>query len=205
MNPVSVTVTLTSGTATSIAGSQSPLAAGYLTLTASPVVLTAVGLARQVILTSGGNDTLLTFTIKGTNASGLPQSEVLAGASGAAATSVLNYQTVSSIYTSRAVATTIEAGTNGVGASRVVNPDIYQSPFNVGIGCEVTGTVNYTVQHTFDDIFSTNNLTWFSNSGITGKTANQDGNYAFAVRGIQLLLNSGSGSVTMKVVQGTHY
>lgn len=88
----------------------------------------------------------------------------------------------------------------GVGSSDplVMNTNI--SPFNVGFGVLVTGTVDYTVQHTFDDPAS-GFSTWFSHPTVAGETTNQDGNYAFPVTGIKLLVNSGAGTATLKLVQ----
>ena len=88
----------------------------------------------------------------------------------------------------------------GVGSSNalVMNTDI--SPFNVGFGVLVTGTVNYTVQHTFDDP-AVGFTTWFSHPTVAAQTANADGNYAFPVTGIRITVNSGGGSVTFKLVQ----
>ena len=74
------------------------------------------------------------------------------------------------------------------------------TPFNVGFGVVATGTVNYTVQHTFDspaDGFTT----WYDHPTIASKAINQDGNYAFPVTGIRITVNSGGGSVVMNVVQ----
>lgn len=80
----------------------------------------------------------------------------------------------------------------------VMNTNI--SPFNVGFGVLVTGTVNYTVQHTFDDPaigFST----WFPHPTIAAQGSNADGNYAFPVTGIRLTVNSGGGTATLKLIQ----
>lgn len=88
----------------------------------------------------------------------------------------------------------------GVGSSSslVMNTNI--SPFNVGFGVIVSGTVNYTVQHTFDDP-AVGFSTWFSHPTIASETTNQDGNYAFPVTGIKLLVNSGDGTATLNLIQ----
>ena len=39
----------------------------------------------------------------------------------------------------------------GTGSSDSIVMNTNATPFNVGFGVIVTGTVNYTVQHTFDD------------------------------------------------------
>ena len=59
----------------------------------------------------------------------------------------------------------------------------------------VSGTVNYDLQHSLD---GTN---WVSNEDVTGLTANADGNYQFPVYGVRLVVNSGSGSATLVLSQ----
>lgn len=94
---------------------------------------------------------------------------------------------------------TVSKSTTGSSSALVMNTNI--SPFNVGFGVKVTGTINYTVQHTFDDP-GVGFTTWYSHPTIASKTDNQDGNYAFPVTGIKILVNSVSGgSVTLSVVQ----
>jgi len=87
-----------------------------------------------------------------------------------------------------------------VGSSSALVMNTNVTPFNVGFGVIVTGTVDYTVQHTFDDPAS-GFTTWFSHPTVAGETTNQDGNYAFPVTGIKLLVNSGDGTATLKLVQ----
>lgn len=90
----------------------------------------------------------------------------------------------------------------GAGSSSAVPMDHYQSPFNVGFGVVVSGTVNYTVQHTFDDVQNANvTPVWFSHPTVAGLAVNADGNYAFPVTAIKLLVNSGAGTATLTLVQ----
>lgn len=88
----------------------------------------------------------------------------------------------------------------GVGSSSAIPMNTNISPFNVGFSVVVSGTVNYTVQHTFDDP-AVGFTTWFSHSTVASQTANADGNYAFPVTGVKVLVNSGSGSATLNLVQ----
>ena len=74
------------------------------------------------------------------------------------------------------------------------------TPFNVGFGVKVTSTVNFTVQHTFDDP-AVGFTTWFPHPTIASLAANADGNYAFPVTGIRLTVNSGGGTATLKLIQ----
>ena len=83
----------------------------------------------------------------------------------------------------------------GAGSTNGIVTDHYISPFNIGFGVVVSGTVNYTVQHTFD---GTN---WFNHPDVVGQASNADGNYAFPVLLIRLTVNSGSGTATLTAIQ----
>jgi hypothetical protein len=88
----------------------------------------------------------------------------------------------------------------GTGSSSALVMNTNISPFNVGFGVTVSGNATYTVQHTFDDP-GVGFTTWFSHPTIASKTDAQDGNYAFPVTGIKLLVSSGNGTATMSVIQ----
>jgi hypothetical protein len=91
----------------------------------------------------------------------------------------------------------------GVGQTAIVPVDYLQSPFGIGFGVVVSGTITYTVQHTFDNVLdSTVTPTWFSHEDLIDETANQDGNYAFPIRGIRLNNTAGTGVTTLTVLQG---
>lgn len=101
----------------------------------------------------------------------------------------------------RALSVTVNSATS----SAALPLDTYRNPFNVGIGCVISGgaTLTYKVQHTFDDIWnSAVTPTWFDNASITGKTTSFDGNYAYPVTAVRLTVTAyTSGSVTMTVIQ----
>jgi len=88
----------------------------------------------------------------------------------------------------------------GTGSSSALVMNTNISPFNVGFGVTVSGNVTYSVQHTFDDP-GVGFTTWYSHPTIASKTDAQDGNYAFPVTGIKLLVSSGNGTATMSVLQ----
>jgi hypothetical protein len=90
----------------------------------------------------------------------------------------------------------------GAGSSAIAPMNLNTSPFNVGIGVVVSGTVNFSIQHTFDDVFdSTVTPVWFTHPSLASLTVNTDGNYAFPVTGIKVLVNSGSGTATATLIQ----
>jgi len=93
----------------------------------------------------------------------------------------------------------------GVGSSTVVVPDYMLNPFNIGVAVKVTGTVTYTVEHTFDDVFATTfnpaTATWFAHTTLASLSANAVSNYAFAVRGIRVTVTAGTGTAALTLVQ----
>ena len=99
----------------------------------------------------------------------------------------------------------ITVAKTGAGSTNPVPMNLFSTPFNVGIGVVVSGTVNYTVQHTFDNIwaegYNPSSGTWFNHASLATQASNQDGNYAFPVTAIRLTVNSGAGTATMTVVQ----
>lgn len=90
----------------------------------------------------------------------------------------------------------------GTGSSGTAAMDHYRDPFNVGIGVVVSGTVNYTIQHTYDDIFDPAvTPVWFDHATLASQTGNGQATYTYPVRGIKVLVNSGAGTVTATVIQ----
>jgi hypothetical protein len=199
-----------------IALSQSPAAAaltlngafvsgGVATIDTATAANTALG--RRVIITSGGNDTGITWAVVGTNASGTAITDTFAGANAGAAQSNLDFLTVTSITPSGAAASTVTAGTNGVGASawRLLNP-WGKSPMDVSLAAElVSGSANYTVQYTYDDptrLPSGLSVPLaFSHADMTGKTATAEAVIQKPVAAVRLLINSGEGALRMRILQ----
>jgi len=95
----------------------------------------------------------------------------------------------------------ITVSKTGTGSTEVVVMDHNINPFNVGMGVVVSGTVNYTVQHTFNNVVAGETPTWFNHPTLASVATNADGNYAFPVTGIRLTVNSGSGTATLIIVQ----
>lgn len=212
MQPIVVTVgPLAASSANNIALSQTPGAAGNLTLNGS---LSSGGVARlvnaqQVLITTTGNETAKSFTITGTDWAGSPISEVVTGIpSGTAQASILSYLTVTSIAISAAAAAALTVGTNGEASSPWVRLDGWANP-SVSKQCAVSGTVNYTVQYSNDDPNSNtspvnpNAMSWFDdmNTEFVAATASQYDLWAFVPLWVRCVLNSGSGSVTMTIQQ----
>jgi hypothetical protein len=72
--------------------------------------------------------------------------------------------------------------------------DTFVSPFNIGFGCVVTGTATYSMEHSFDGV------NWFL-SAVNSTTTNQDGNYAFPVQYVRLIVTAGTGTVVCTLIE----
>jgi hypothetical protein len=92
------------------------------------------------------------------------------------------------------------ASKTGAGSTTPFVMNTNTTPFNVGFGVIVSGVVDYTVEHTFDDP-AVAFTTWFPHPTVAAQIANADGNYAFPVTGIRLTVNSGAGTATLKLIQ----
>ena len=208
MRPITVTVgPLAAASANNIALSQTPGAAGALTLNGSTVVngVAVLDHPRRVLVTTA--DTTHTFTITGTTPTGSSQSESFLVAAGATA-SQLDYATVTSVTISGGATAAVTVGTNGIASTPWVRLDEWASA-PVAIQCDATGTVSYTIQSTLDDPNSPTNpvapsaVTWVPTTDTNGvnATGSIQSSYAIAPTFVRALLNSGTGTVVMTVVQ----
>lgn len=91
----------------------------------------------------------------------------------------------------------------GTGTSAWIPLDYKQSPFNVGFGVVVNGTITYDIEHTFDDVFDTTvTPTAFKHASLTAQTTNKDGSYIVPIRAIRINNTAGTGSTTVTLLQG---
>ena len=207
MLPISVTVGPSlASTANSIAVSQTPSGAGNLTLTATPFVLAT---PQRILFTPAGAEATngTVWTVTGTDWNGNGVTETINGVNNpSTAQSLYDYSTVSQIAVNMAQAGAVTVGTNGVGSSRPIFLDTF-APAPTALQIDVTGTVNATVQQSLIDPNQISGgyaaVNWINHpdpalNGITGEV---QGNYAYIPRIVRILLNSGSGSVTLTVIQ----
>lgn len=93
----------------------------------------------------------------------------------------------------------------GVGSSNVNPTDHYVSPFNVALSVVVSGTITYTVQYTFDDVFAADfnpsTANWTPHPSLTSQSTTLSSNIAYPVRGIRLTTSAGTGTATLTIIQ----
>lgn len=212
MLPRTVTVgPLTAASANAIATSQTPLAAGNLTLNGASVVsgVAVLDTARRVLFTPAGAEgtNVTVWTIYGTDWSNNAVSETVAGVNNpSTASTKYDYKTVTRIAVNKAQAGAVTVGTSGVASTRPIFLDTF-APAPTGIQVDVTGTVNVTVQQSLNDPNSISGglpaVTWVNHpdAALVGATATAQGNYAYLPHVVRLLLNSGAGSASLTVLQ----
>lgn len=102
----------------------------------------------------------------------------------------------------------VRVSLGAVAVSAPIPLDNYSTPFNVGIGCDLSagGAATYTVEYTFDDVFAAAfvpaSAAWFSLTGITAQTTDKDGAITAPCTAVRLNMTAWtSGTVTMTVIQ----
>lgn len=204
MRPIRISRTLAAADPNGIALDQTTGGAGDLTLNGAFVVdgVAQLDVQRQVSLESVGNLSGINFTIVGTDEQSRPISETISGPNVGVVATTLDFFTVTRVSVDAAVGTNVEVGTNETGGSVVIPLDQYISPFNVSLGAIITGTVNATVQFTFDDVFSgVGPFSWTNQSDLTNIVASADGTFISPVSACRILTNSGNGTITLIVLQ----
>lgn len=203
-NVLSVECTPTAVDADGVCASQSPAAGAILINGALASGGVATFAAAQLVrLTSGGNDSGITFTFTGTDADGLSQSETVAGTNGSNTDTTKFFKTITEITASAAVAGTIVVGNLITSVSPTFRPNCSVNPYNLGILAElVSGTATYTLQQTYEDVDSKYPTTWIDNATVANKSASFEHNVTAPVAGYRLKLTaSSSGVVKLNVIQ----
>lgn len=216
-NPIRITKTLDTADANGIAVAQTLAGAGDVDLdgvfVVAPLTYAVLDTPRRVIITSAGNDSGITFTVYGNqrvDGTGNDQVEVVQGVNIGAASTLLDFGTVTRVAASGATAGDIEVGTNGVGGTPWFNVDYQMHPITMSIAVVVTGTVNYTVQYTYDDIAATSSqpnaatpiYVTFNDPVLTSETANGESNFSSPFTAWRVVVNSGTGSIAVTGIQG---
>jgi len=105
----------------------------------------------------------------------------------------------------RPMVSTVSDASGGAVTGNPLPLDYFVSPFNVTLSGQVTGTVDYTVQYTFDDVqaatYTPASGNWIPHPNLTTKTTTLDSNLAYPATAVRIILNSGSGSVRFTVIQ----
>jgi hypothetical protein len=206
MRPIKIALTFTVDP-DGIALSQTPGGAGNLTLNGALVSggVATLDAAQKVSITSVANETAKNFTITGTDSDGRDLSETIAGGNIATVKTSGYFKTVTQVAVDAATVGAVTVGSGNEGATQTIPADWRENPFELAIGVILSSgaTLTYAAQHTLDDVQDTSSaLNWLTNDSLTGKTASDDGNVAFPVRGVRLVITAfTSGTATATFIQ----
>lgn len=211
MLPIEYNLVLQAADTDGIAQSQTPGAAGNLTLNGSLMsqdTLDTNGHAREILITCAGADAGRTLTITGkVLPNGDDVSEAVSGSNGSTSVSTKQFISITSVAIDAASAGAIQVGTNGNGSSVAKPLDRKINPFQASIACvgSLTGTITFGVEMTFDNIFlNPTDPVWFAHDTITAETASAFGNLDKPVQAIRTVIDSsgsGGGSVRTTILQ----
>lgn len=205
-----------------ISVSQTPGGAGALTITgalASGGVAT-LDIPRRVMISCAGNNSGRTFTITGTSDGEKVISETITGPNATTVSSLKDYKTVTGVSINGASTGAVKIGTTD-GTTGTASTPCMSTPWcpidrydynGVALGIEVTGTINYTVQHTLTDPNTgpldnpDKYLTPYAHPTIAAKTANDFATYSHPLSAVRVTVNSytpTTGAVVVNIVEGS--
>ena len=173
-----MSLALADASANAIAHTQTPGGAGNLTLTSTVVTLDT---QRRVLLTTTADETSKTFIFNGTDLIGNVISETVTGVNNTTVGTKRDFYTITSIHVSAALAGAITVGTSGVASTIPMIVDRFINPANISCAVVVSGTINYSIEVSYDDLAPAWNVdgatlpTWFApanTTNLTSKAAN---------------------------------
>ena len=111
----------------------------------------------------------------------------------------------------QAITVSVSDASGGVVYSSPVRFDDF-APSNISVQCNVTGTVNYTLESTLDDPndpvnpVALGSMVWISSSdtAAVAATTSIQTNFLFAPKFVRVKLNSGAGSVRATFLQSSN-
>lgn len=192
-----------------ICTSQTPLGAGNLTLNGALVSggVAIFGAQQFVTIACAGSDAARIFTIYTVGQTGQTGSFTLAGSSGSTTTATIGALKVTRVAVDAATAGAIKVGIVGQGRQYPIAVDLDQNPTTINVSVDVTGTINYSVQHTYNilSIGNPDTWTWFNcaDAAVVSKAVDAFAAYTSPPTAIAILINSvtAPGQVVFRVIQ----
>lgn len=145
-----------------------------------------------------------TITLVGADADGKPLTEVVTGPGASATVESAGYFLA---LTSATPSATIGADTFDIGwvdeaVSKTIPLDSY-STAGAGIAVAVTGTINYTMQETFDDVQASDTAVqsadWHAITALSGKTASLIGVASVGATAVRMVVSSYSSGAELSI------
>lgn len=186
----------------SVTGFASNVTGATFTLTANSV---PDGLAHQVSIHNDAatDHSGKTVTLVGTDAQGAALTEVVTGPAGSATVESAGYFKT---LTSATPSATIGADTFDIGwVDEVLSAPIVLDRYDTTpatVSVDITGTINFTVQETFNEDFSsvnwTQSVTWYDVTALASKSADTNSVISKNATGVRFKTNSYSSGALLK-------
>jgi len=180
-----------------ICAAQAVAGAGALTLNGAYVTggVAVLDYARRLDQITAGDDSGITFTYVGTDANGIAQTEVVTGGAGTPSTETTTkyFKTITSITASGAAAGNVTVGFPDEINSQIIPID-YASDSACAIAVDISGTINYTVEESFNLMNNSSiapaDTVWTAITAFSGKTADVKGTASLGATAIRFVVNS---------------
>lgn len=167
--------------------------------------------ATTVTFTSSSDLSTVTFTVTGTDAQGLVQTEAVTGPNNATVSTTKLFKTITKIAVDTATTFTVETvevgnpDTPSFGTGAWWPLDIYNPNQVTTISVnELSGAITYTVEYTNEDPFDTS-ITQLAvahpAAAFAGATTSQTHSTTVLMRAVRVRFTAGSGSARVTVVQ----
>ena len=183
-------------------------APGTQTMTAGMFSTSVLDIQRRVVISSSGDDSAVTFTVKGLNQAGFPIVDSFLGTNAGSSFSNLDFKIVSTILLSAAAAANLTVGTNSTGSTLWNYVNWHVTPTNIECSGVVTSTstaVTWRCEYTYDDPNSPpTGKTYpqpFIHPVLNGTTVSLDSALNDPVTAIRFTITSGTGVVRGTVLQ----
>jgi hypothetical protein len=170
--------------------------------------VTPDGFAKQIGFESTGNLSGVTFVVTGYQDRNktIPISEGITGPNNSTVETTNYFYSIQSIAATGAVGTNVEAGPVDEAISQIIpikRTSSDRSQREVGLTFIVTGTINYTVQQTNDDVQSLTDRTfnWLDSddTNVVGATASKNSNYVAVPQAMRVKINSYSSGAELLI------
>lgn len=156
--------------------------------------------ARKIAITSSGTDTGRTFTVLGTDANGVAQTEDITGPDTAAVESTKYYKTITSITVDDACAGNISVGTVDEFVTNTIPLKRNSNAPTISLE-DVTGTIDVSVQQTYSNVFDPENINHVAcHADLTNATADDDQDLDVNATGVRLVCNSYTDTAELKMI-----
>lgn len=187
-----------------IAANQTTAGAAALTLNGADIVagewVSIDGMAHQIAGESAGNISTVTFTIAGFSDLLRTRAitDTITSINANAVESTKYFAVITSITADGAVGTNVHFGAVDEAVSEPIIAASGDLPISIQV--DVTGTIDYTVEHTNSDIHDvTRTPVYIANADLTTKTANDDASYVAPIIAVRVKINSYSSGATINL------